>query len=337
MRGRRLGLTALCGVVVLTAALGCRPDTTAVTEASPTTSEKCPPDDRLVPRCGAWWGISTPPLRGSLSLAVESVESDIGRRFALVYDFHDMSQSPNGVLLPDNQRELGDDRILMLAWVSEEWSTGTRIPWTRIASGELDASVIDPQARRIKEYGKPVMIAFDQEMDLRGPQGAGTPEEYIAAYRHIQDRFAEIGATNAIWAWIITGYHKTLPRQKEYYPGDDRVDWIGFDQYNFFTCQGHGEWRSFRQTVQPTYDWLRANGLGGKPIILSEFGTEDDPQQPGRKAEWYLDVPKVVRELSGIKAVVQWNSESKGCDFRISEPNVLSSYARAGMDPYLNP
>lgn len=348
MRGRRTALTALSSGLILAAALGCQADpsdgqasgTSSVPVAPPTTKptstkpDPCAPKKLLVPPCGAWWGISTPTKNGSLSFAVQEIESSVGRRFDLVYDFHDMSLSGNGTLLPDDQQVLGRDRILLLAWVSEEWSTGSHLTWSEISSGSLDESVIDPQARRIQAYGKQVMLAFDQEMDLRGPEGAGTPKEYIAAYKHIQDRFSAIGVSNVVWVWIVTGYPPTLPEQKKYYPGSDRVDWIGFDQYNFFSCQGGAPWRSFKETVKPTYDWFRDNGLGDKPIILSEFGSESDPAQPTRKADWYGNVPSVVQDLPGIKAVVQWNSEAHGCDFRLDGPGVLDSYAKVGKDPY---
>jgi hypothetical protein len=343
MRGRRAALAAVAGGLVLAAAIGCQsspsgPEASGTPSAPPARPRQppgpCSPKEVLVPPCGAWWGISTPTTNGSLSAAVGALEAATGRRFDLVYDFHDMSVSQNGMLLPDNQRSVGQDRILLLAWVSEEWSTGSRLSWSEIAAGALDATVIDPQAQRIKAYGKPVMLAFDPEMDLRAKEGAGTPEEYIAAYKHIQDRFAAIGARNVVWVWIVTGYPPTLKEQKKFYPGSDRVDWIGFDQYNFFTCQGSGAWKSFKETIKPTYDWFQANGLDDKPIILSEFGTVDDPAQPNRKAEWFADVPGVVKDLPGIKAVVQWNSEARGCNFTLTGPGVLSAYAKAGKDPY---
>src|SRR5690606_40652045 len=55
------------------------------------------------------------------------------------------------------------------------------LTWKQIASGQLDDTVIDVQARRVKEYGertgKKVFLSFDLEMDTRTPAN-GTPAEY---------------------------------------------------------------------------------------------------------------------------------------------------------------
>ncbi len=52
---------------------------------------------------------------------------------------------------------------------------GAAATWKQIADGELDESVIDVQARRVKEYGEKVFLSFDLEMDTRTPDN-GTPE-----------------------------------------------------------------------------------------------------------------------------------------------------------------
>ncbi|SDQ32812.1 glycoside hydrolase family 26 protein [Thermostaphylospora chromogena] len=284
------------------------------------------------PACGAWWGVYVPP-EGSLRRSVESLERKVGRTFDIVFAYHDMSTTENGELLRDDEPKIGRERLLLLGWESERWELGDNIPWATIASGRLDKEIIDPQAKRIKKYGKPVLIGFDGEMELR--EDSGTPADYVAAYRHIVDRFRKLGVDNVAWVWAVTGYLDYSKRWKAFYPGDDYVDWISYDPYNFAHCR-NAPWRSFEETVRPAYNWFIRNGFGHKPFILSEYGTESDPDRPKARGEWYKDVPRTLKKMPNIKAVLQWNAvDSEGCDFTLTGPGVLDSFAQAGKDPYV--
>lgn len=168
------------------------------------------------PACGAWWGVYVPP-EGSLRRSVESLERKVGRTFDIVFAYHDMSTTENGELLRDDEPKIGRERLLLLGWESERWELGDNIPWATIASGRLDKEIIDPQAKRIKKYGKPVLIGFDGEMELR--EDSGTPADYVAAYRHIVDRFRKLGVDNVAWVWAVTGYLDYSKRWKAFYPG----------------------------------------------------------------------------------------------------------------------
>jgi hypothetical protein len=339
-RKRRRGLLAvLAGLSVLTAGgavyLSTRPDMEAVAEGASVPPRPCtaPATLKRGPACGAWWGIYTPPAQGGLVNSVTTLERQVGRRFDLVFTYHDMSMTPNGTMLRDDEPQVGSTRLLLLGWESERWDTGDSIPWNVIARGEVDSTIIDPQARRIKEYGKPVLLGFDGEMELR--PDSGTPADYIAAYRHIVDRFRQLGVTNVAWVWGVTGYYPFRNRWKAFYPGDAYVDWVSYDPYNFARCR-NATWNTFEETIEPTYDWLIDNGFGSKPFILSEYGTESDPDDPQARGRWYRDVPDVLEDLPNIKAVVQWNSvDADKCDFTLTGPGVMASFTQAGKSPYV--
>jgi hypothetical protein len=284
------------------------------------------------PACGAWWGIYTPPVDNSILRPVTTLEDKIGRRFDIVFTYHDMSETENGTLLRGEEPRLGRNRILLLGWESERWDTGDSIPWKDIAAGEIDSTVIDPQARRVKAYGKPVMIGFDGEMETR--TDSGTPAQYVAAYRHIIGRFRKLGVTNVTWVWGVTGWLPYKNRWKAFYPGDGYIDWISYDPYNFAECRG-ASWRSFEQTVKPAYDWFVRNGFGDKPFIISEYGSETHSSRPKARGEWYADVPDVLKALPNIKAVLQWNAvDDRDCDFTLKGPGVLKAFGQAGKDPH---
>ncbi|MFF7825036.1 glycosyl hydrolase [Streptomyces rochei] len=344
-RGRRrlllTSVTATCAVLVAVLALR-----DASGPASPADDPKCRPTELLEPPCGAWFGAFVPHDKTNLADKVRAYEENVGRRLDIVYTYHDMSAVTDtrleGQLLTEQEQRVGEDRMLLLSWESKWWG-GTKAQqptWRRIAAGDLDDSVIDVQARRVKEYGertgKKVFLSFDLEMDTRTP-GNGSPADYVRAYRHIHDRFRELGVDNVVWTWIITGYLDHADLFEQMYPGDEYVDWIGYNQYNYYLCH-KTDWLSFAQTQYATHDWVRANISDDKPLMLSEFGSASDPERPDRQAEWYAQVPAVLKDLEGVKAALQWNYRDPGphCDLAVAGDRAWASLREVAADPHLN-
>ncbi|MER5884722.1 glycosyl hydrolase [Streptomyces sp. NPDC001941] len=305
---------------------------------------RCATDELLVAPCGAWWGAYVPyGADGSLAGPVRAFEKKIGRRLDLVYTYHDMSGKPlDGELLTPDEQELGRDRLLMLAWESTVWTkphhedyTETQLGWKDIASGKYDRSLVDPQIERVKAYGKRVFLSFDQEADARVKEGAGTPEEYVAAYRHLRERFEERGADNVVWVWTVSGYLGSADLMKRLYPGDDQVDWIAMDQYNYYACHDTTDWKDFDRSQRPSYDWLLENISDEKPVMLAEFATAPDARDPARRRDWYARIPEVVRTLPKVRALVLWNRSVPGgekCDLTVDSGPALEGYREAGRD-----
>ncbi|MER7897352.1 glycosyl hydrolase [Streptomyces sp. NPDC096046] len=302
----------------------------------------CRPTQLLEPPCGAWFGAFVPHERDDLPEKVRAYEKRVGRALDIVYTYHDMSLASGtrreGQLLTPEERRVGEDHLLLLSWESKWWGgTKRQQPtWKQIAAGELDDRVIDVQARRIKDYGKKVFLSFDLEMDTRTP-ASGTPADYVKAYRHIHDRFRDLGVDNVVWTWITTGYLDHADAIEKMYPGDDYVDWIGYNQYNYYRCHDAG-WLTFAQTQNATHDWIRANISDDKPLMLSEFGTAEDTTRPRRQAEWYAQVPGVLKDLEGVKAALQWNHRDPGphCNLALANDAAWDSLRKAVADPYLN-
>ncbi|MFF5208971.1 glycoside hydrolase family 26 protein [Streptosporangium sp. NPDC000396] len=307
---------------------------TPVVPGAQVAPTSCAPTSTLVPPCGAWWGMHVPP-DGDRRLVpdVTAMEKRIGRRLDLTISYHDMSNSDAGRFFRDDESELGADRILFLGWESSIWSENLDIAWRDIAAGHYDQAITD-QAERVKKYGRPVLVGFDGEKDR--DESGQTPQEYIAAYKRIVDGFRQAGATNALWVWGVTGYYPFRDRWKPYYPGDAYVDWISYDPYNFASCRG-ATWQDFEETVRPTYEWFQQNGFSHKPLILAEYGTESHRSDPSARADWYRDIPAAMKAMPNLKAIIQWNNTDKdGCDFSLTGPGVLESFAEAGKDPYFH-
>ena len=191
----------------------------------------------------------------------------------------------------------GTDISPTIPYIDIHPSTDAQVPILRnIINGEYD-SYIQKWAEDAKEFGKPVWICFDGEMNgdwhigsggtnggatLDGygdPTKADGPEVYIDAWRHIHDIFTLVGAANVAWVWSVN--NSDWPREpwnkfQNYYPGDNYVDWLGVDGYNWNRVEYAG-WQTFRQVFDNQADEY-SNSFGRlraitteKPIIIAEF------------------------------------------------------------------
>jgi hypothetical protein len=275
-----------------------------------------------------------PPASGeNLQTAYTNVEGQVGRKFDIIYRYHDMSNAGVTGQFPDaNEKALSASGHIILAnWASRVFSSNTNLQWSAIAAGTYDASVIDPEAARIKAFGKPIMLSLDAEMDARVGTN-GTAANYVAAYRHIHDRFAADGVTNVIWVWTITGSGGHDSMFASLYPGNAYVDWVGFDPYNFYNCQAaSGTWRTFATTVSQPYQWLEANGFGVKPFILPEYGTVPDPANASAAATWYSQLPAALASYPNIKGMLEWDDQTGACNAALTaSTGEMAAFATAG-------
>lgn len=109
-----------------------------------------------------------------------------------------------------------------------------------IANGSYDA-FIKQQAEVLKAFGHPVMVRFGAEFNIN--QGselsswsysyARDPSVFKSAWVHYVDVLRSENVTNAVFVWNpncndLGPYHWT-----DYYPGDDYVDWVGIDLYQY--------------------------------------------------------------------------------------------------------
>jgi hypothetical protein len=292
---------------------------------------RCAVSRTLVPSCGAYWGIYSRRYGGgNVGTTVKTWESTLDRRFDIVLMYYDFSGRNGPGWFPDAaMQNLGQSRILLLDWESRNFATGANYRWADIAAGRYDASVVVPSARRVKAYGRKVMLGLDHEMDLSYAKH-GTAAEYRAAYKHLRSVFAAQGVDNVVWTWVTSGYvaYGNGPHVKSFYPGDAYVDWIGYDPYNFNTCHKSG-WETFDQTVKGFYDWSAANGLGNKPLLLQEYGMHHGDDAKSR--QWYRDIDDVLRKRTRIKALVRWDSDTS-CTLRIdSGAGMVAEFRAAGL------
>jgi hypothetical protein len=99
----------------------------------------------------------------------------------------------------------------------------------------------------------------------------------------------------------------------QYWPGDDYVDWVAADGFNWGSCTGRSTWRDLGPIFKAFYSWGSARA---KPLMISGTGTVEDPIDPGRKRGWYLDAAGALAgTMPRIRAVVLLDQGGR-CDWR---------------------
>lgn len=200
-------------------------------------------------------------------------------------------------------------------------NNGSTLVVTWMANGYNAQELVNGKADNyIREYAKGVK-GFGDEIWLRplheangdwydwgvGKSGAGNTDANVAeAFRHIVKIFKEEGVTNVKWVWTTNasnqGSGTTLTGN---YPGDDYVDYISIDGYNWGTCQSWSSWQTFSQVFKKAYNAL-ANI--DKPLFIAEISSSE---LGGNKAEWITDMfEHFATDFSRVFAVM-WFSQSK--------------------------
>jgi beta-mannanase len=159
----------------------------------------------------------------------------------------------------------------------------------------------------------------------------------VAAWRHIKNVFDADGVTNLVYVWNVVG--SDAPFSYSFYPGDAYVDWIAWDPYNWYHCDGRrGPWGSWSDEVGPFYQALTQAGLTSKPWMLAEYGSDDDPASPARKGDWFRALPRQARaDRPLIKAVVYFDREHGDCQWNIDSSRAATAgFVAAGHDSYFN-
>jgi beta-mannanase len=258
--------------------------------------------------------------------ALDESESALRARSAIVGTFADWEHARD---FPTELAEAINDRgaVPLISWEPWDWDRGAEQPkyaLRRILAGDHDA-LIDRWATQVAAHRRPVLLRFAAEMngDWRpwsiGLNGNRAPE-YVAAWRHVRERFARAGAANAVWVWNpIIAYDGSTPLAA-LFPGADEVDWLAVDGYNWGPTRAWG-WQSYADIFAPTVKALRKLAPR-RPLMIAETGSA-----PGRrKASWVTDTLTSAR-ADGVDAVV-WFEFSKETDWRLSESPAVARAAR---------
>jgi hypothetical protein len=316
----------------------------------------------IVPETGAYWGADD-TTRGFTGAT--GIESQLGRRMAIRNRRYSwLKPCPSTAHTSD--AALSNPKVVpMCSFMKDKrfpvkssgWSGGGDASTTsfgrgldRIANGEFDAYWAST-ARALKALGTPVIVRLWMEMNgkhnpyasmWQGGVGVGEAS-FIAAWRRVHSVFAANGATlgaggNCIFVFCAQRM-STSGSWKNYWPGDEYVDWSGLDLYRTTFLNG---------TRNPsgdmdTYDWAVAHG---KPFIVCEAGFDQNKtvrtsegafDKDGSKTghSLILDARDKVKAYPQCVAYVHWNNIGPLTnDFVDTSALSLSQYRSFANDPY---
>lgn len=191
--------------------------------------------------------------------------------------------------------------------------------YNSILAGNQNTS-IDQTADHIKNYGKPMFLAPMHEPENDGP--ATDDDEYARAFRYIIERIRARGVTNVVSVWNMMGFNGHGARYPTLYPGDDVVDWIGYDPY-VRTTTSVDTWAEFLNLgagggFPGMYAWAAPKG---KPIMLCEWGL-GSPVVPAVPTSMFgnTQMAALLRDFPLLKALVYWSAVGEQ-DYRVTHPN----------------
>jgi len=201
------------------------------------------------------------------------------------------------------------------------------IPAELITTGKYDL-YLEQFARESRQFGKLILIRFAHEMNLAqyhwgsapAEFGPDSPARYRAMYRYVVAKFRAQKADNV--RWVFCPNSDSVPAEQwnriaAYYPGDDVVDVVGLDGYNWGTTQTKAangwdsQWRSFESIFSAPLTELK-QVAAGKPVGVFETSSAD---LGGNKEEWVMSALDSARSL-GLGALI-WFQVNKEIDWRL--------------------
>lgn len=269
------------------------------------------------------FGLSTP---GGLLAAreLQAVADAVGRRAEMVMAFEDFFASPP-IAAMAVAAYCGADPII--TWEPWCW-TDDRSPAVvrSIVSGALD-EYLYRWADEIRDWGSVVYLRFAHEFNGDwypwSPACGTSRATYVEAWRHIHDVFAGRGADNVRWVWCPTV--AGIGALSAWYPGDDYVDMLGIDGYNWGTSLLMSQWTEPEELFGDALAEMRAITTD-KPILIAEVGCAE---AGGCKAKW---IGRFIDFIASEKNVVGflWSEQNKEFDWRItSTPESAAAMAKA--------
>ena len=222
-------------------------------------------------------------------------------------------------------------QLYLHTWAPSDWRS--KVGWTPddIVGGKYDA-YFNIQAGLLKNWAHPVFIRLMHEMNgwwtYYGPPNppakpvGWTPADFVRVWRYIVGYFKASGCSNITWVWCPNGLSPvgSVPataadKLAAYYPGDDVVDWTGFDAYNWGAPKST-QWLSFNTICRgslATQSWIGdtygtvAKIAPDKPMMLAEFGCHNIG---GNRVDWITDALAAVVQLPLIRCINYYNVDN---------------------------
>jgi hypothetical protein len=204
----------------------------------------------------------------------------------------------------------GSGRRLHLS-VRPRTDGGVVVPWADIAAATPGSDVFDrlqEWTRLAGSFGSELYFTLNHEPETGDSAPNGTAGEFVAAWRATVQLLRANGGEEVKTVLVLGRGPYADGTVAAWYPGDDVVDVVGVDLYNWYGCQGTDRpWAAPAELLQPAADFASARG---KPLAIPEVASTEDPEDPTRKAGWIADLGEAVAspDLAERLEFVAWFS-----------------------------
>jgi beta-mannanase len=266
-----------------------------------------------------YWGVS---LEGEPTVSkIVHLENKMDVSFIQFYlswptfDNDDLSLFPQHALENIKNKNI----VPIITWEPyTEWYQHKRNVLAKdIIQGKYD-HYLQMMAHLCKRFDFPLIIRFAHEMNLKSYHwgeasmddfGPFTTIYYKKMVRYIIDFFRNEKAYNVLFAFCPN--HESVPtrlwnRFSLYYPGDDYIDIVGLDGYDWGECQSKTN-ESFEAIFSKPLKRLKKMAKN-KPIIIFETATSQK-----NKKEWIQNAFKYAQK-EHIEALI-WFDINKECQW----------------------
>ncbi len=261
---------------------------------------------------GVWKGMSP----------VLDLETSLGRRLDIVHWFTNWQNDA----YPEMVTSVAvAGRRPLISWQPHQ------VPVRDIAAG-LHDDYMRSWARELASTGVPVYVRPFPEMNGDWVPWNGDPATFRAAWRRMASVFDKAGAHNVRWVFspnVTDGPATEDNRMELYYPGDDVVDVLALDGYNWGTTRPWTAWRPFEEVFSSGY--ARITALGDQPVWFAEIASS---AEGGDKATWVSEMLSSTA-FPRLEAIV-WFDEHKEADWRmVADQGVADAFRSALTRPEL--
>lgn len=298
---------------------------------------------------GAFYDGGTYPTRLA---RIQAWEARYGARMDIINDFRKAgygSISGSSGHIPTAMAAMQSTGIQgrrhLMSW---EWAAGDTLrtapfrPYEIVYTTQHDA-YITAFAEALAGWGNETYIRLNHEMNANWYGWAGDASCYKDHWQKIVQLFRDAGADNVKWFWCTNGgdVPNTWNKQESYYPGDDYVDVVGFDQYNAYTG-----WHPFGELIATPYARMRAIAPS-KKVWIGETGCPEPSAAIGgstghTRSEWYTDMFN-TEGYDEIEYIIMFDTQG-GYNWRIDGTttsrdtfaSLLSSSALRTVPPPVN-
>ncbi len=274
---------------------------------------------------------------------LESIETEYGISVSLISVY----RAWNRCNIDDDYAWLkqfnNSSRDIMITW--EPWAIPEinhspidqpDFSYTQILTGRYD-TYIRAFAETIARFPVKVFLRPMHEMNGNwypwcGTTNGNTPGDYNRTWRHIQAIVSEYAKNvHLVWSPYASSYPGDNSNSiEQYFPGDEFIDWVSLDGYNWGSSKEWSHWQSFEEIFSNAY--IRVKDISRHPIMIGETACTETG---GDKGKWIADASYTLQSLFTAVRLIVWFDTKKETDWRISSSSrSLSAFhllAEAGV------